>query len=69
MVTSEALLTGIAVRLAALVVAGFVAKAGVKDSRRQEIACIGECNGVAMLTASMRTPAADDIKREMRLYD
>jgi hypothetical protein len=69
MATSDAVLTVIAIRLAALVVAGLVAKTAAADHRHQEITCIPAHAIVDVQAHPVSKPEADDMIRDMRLHD
>jgi hypothetical protein len=68
MATSEAVLTVIAIRLAALVVAGLVVRIAATDHPHQEAACTPE-QAVVDVQASSTSKAADDMMGDMRLHD
>jgi len=73
MATSETVLTVIAIRLAALVVAGLVVRTAETDHRHQEIACVPR-HAVADVMVDLQAaptskPEADDMMRDMRLHD
>ena len=68
MATSETVLTVIAIRLAALVVAGLVVKTAAADHPRRQIACIPD-RVVVDVQASPPSKPADDLMRDMRLHD
>jgi len=68
MATSEAVLTVIAIRLAALVVAGLVVRTAASDHPHREIACVPEHVVVGMQALPASKPA-DDLMRDMRLHD
>jgi hypothetical protein len=67
MATSEAVLTVIAIRLAALVAAGLVVRTAASDHPHREIACIPE-HAIVDVQAPPK-PEADDMMRDMRLHD
>jgi hypothetical protein len=67
MATSETLLTVVAVRLAALVVVGLVAKTAAADHPQREIACVPKPAVVQTLPAGK--PGADEMLRDMLLHD
>jgi hypothetical protein len=66
MATSEAVLTVIAIRLAALVVAGLVVRTAAADHPHQEIACIPERAVVAQPVSKLE---AGDMLRDVLLHD
>jgi hypothetical protein len=69
MATSETLLTVVAVTLAALVVAGLVAKTAAADHPQREIACVPKLAVVHKHTPVAGKPEADEMLREMLLHD
>jgi hypothetical protein len=69
MATSEAVLTVIAIRLAALVVAGLVVRTTAADHPHQEIACIPEHAVIDVQAHPAGKPMADDTMRDMLLHD
>ena len=69
MATSEAVLTVIAIRLAALVVVGLVVRTAAADHPHQEIACIPEHAVIDAQAPPAAKPMADDPMRDMRLHD
>jgi len=69
MAKSEAVRTVIAIRLAALVVAGLIARTAAADHRHREIVCIPERAVVYAQAAPAAKPVADDTMRDMRLHD
>jgi hypothetical protein len=68
MATSETLLTVVAVRLAALVVVGLVAKTAAADHPEREIACVPKFAVVHEQTLPAK-PEADEMLRDMLLHD
>jgi hypothetical protein len=66
MATSETLLTVVAVRLAALVVVGLVAKTAAADHPQREIACVPV---VHEQTLRAGKPEADEMLRDLLLHD
>jgi hypothetical protein len=66
--TSETLLTVVAVRLAALVVAGLVAKTAAADHPQREIACVKPAV-VHKQTLPAGKPEADEMLRDMLPHD
>ena len=69
MATSETLLTIIAIRLAALVIAGLVVRTAAADHRHQEIACIPERAAADVQARPASRPEADITIRDMLLHD
>ena len=67
--TSETLLTVVAIRLAALVVAGLVAKTAAADHPQREIACLPKHTVVHKETPPAGKPEADGMLRDMLLHD
>jgi len=67
--TSETLLTVVAVTLAALVVAGLVAKTAAADHPQREIACLPKHAVVHKETPPAGKPEADGMLRDMLLHD
>jgi hypothetical protein len=66
MITSETLLTAVAVRLAVLVVAGLVAKTAAMDHPQQEMTCVSDRAGAQVPLAAN---PAEEMLRDMRLHD
>jgi hypothetical protein len=69
MATSETLLTVVAVRLAALVVAGLVAKIAAADHLQQGITCVPDRAVVRVQATPAVKPEADEKLRDMLLHD
>jgi hypothetical protein len=69
MAKSEAVLTVIAIRLAALVVAGLIMKTAAADHPHQETACIPERAVAEVQAPPASKPEADNIMRDMLLHD
>ena len=69
MATSETLLTVVAVRLAALVVVGLVAKTAAADHPQREFACVPKFAVVHEQTLPAGKPEADEMLRDMLLHD
>ena len=66
MVTSEALLPVVAVRLAVLVVAGLIAKTAIADHPQQGMTCVSDH---AVVQVPLAASPADEMLRDMRLHD
>jgi hypothetical protein len=69
MAKSETLLTVVAIRLAALVVAGLVAKTTAADHLQREIAYVPKPAAVHKQTLPAGKPEADEMLRDMLLHD
>ena len=69
MATSEKLLTGIAIRLAALLVAGLLVKIAAADHPQREIARVTDRAVVRMQALPALKPPADEMLGEMLLRD
>ena len=69
MATSRTLLTVIAIRLAALVVVGLIAKTAVADHPDHETACVPASAAISVQAPPAATTAADEMRRHMLLRD
>jgi hypothetical protein len=69
MATSEKLLTGIAIRLAVLLVAGLLVRTVAADHPQRGIAWVTDPAVVHVQAPPAANPAADAIPRDMSLYD
>ena len=69
MATSEKLLTGIAIRLAALLVAGLLVKTAAADHPQREIARVTDRAVVRMQASPAAKPLADEMLGDMLLRD
>jgi hypothetical protein len=69
MATSGTLLTFIAIRLAALVVVGLVAKAAAADHLEHETACVPASTAISVQAPPAGTTEADGMLRDMLLHD
>ena len=69
MAKSEAVLTVIAIRLAALVVAGLIMKTAAADHPHRESVCLPQRAVVYAQAPPAAKPVADDTMRDMRLHD
>ena len=69
MATSEKLLTLVAIRLAALVMVGLIAKTAVPDYPHMGIGWVPDRAVVHMQAPPAANPAADEILRDMLLHD
>ena len=69
MATSGTLLTVIAIRLAALVVVGLIAKAAAADHLEHETACAPMSTAVSMQAPPAGKTEADGMLRDMLLHD
>ncbi len=69
MTSSETWLTVVAIRLAAIVVAGCVVKTAILVQPRQAIACFPASVATEMQTPRAATGGADETLRDLSLHD